>query len=376
MNSTSQGMSGSMAVMLVFVIGIIAVVIYTIVRQKLDVKENKSSSKDYILKRFESKDAIGGTNLDRFYIEAVLLDYEGTETDDALLRQRVELVAQKYNLQYPKGVAKLFADARKAHMVIREKAYQSWQNAHLSKLRTEEKAEYAELTKYAAFTGRDKRKAMLLDQFKAASAEVKAKTDAIMGLVNMGNQKGADWAVLGGIANGIAGPAAGVAVALDVQRENAKIEERNKTIRDNSLPAYMVFREQQGKAQLRADALKNAYEAANEKLIADMTEQEVFDLLTFDDTQVAVSDSGAFRVSTTAAVKEKQTIGEHAAVVDGTILARVHENGRVIGAAKLVLPTYGISDSEQLKGIELGGAEPGAAYTVTFAPDHLWLMEV
>ena len=88
-----------------------------------------------------------------------------------------------------------------------------------------------------------------------------------------------------------------------------------------------------------------------------------------------MSDSGAFRVSTTAAVKEKQTIGEHAAVVDGTILARVHANDRVIGAAKLVLPTYGISDSEQLKGIELGGAEPGVEYTVTFAPDHLWLME-
>ena len=39
-----------------------------------------------------------------------------------------------------------------------------------------------------------------------------------------------DWAVMGGLANGLAGPGAGIATAVNAQIENAQIRARNSQL--------------------------------------------------------------------------------------------------------------------------------------------------
>lgn len=64
-------------------------------------------------------------------------------------------------------------------------------------------------------------------------------------------EKEHDWAVLGGIANGIAGPAAGVITAMDAISDNERIRESNAAVRSNI--DNLVTQAEIAKATLRPD---------------------------------------------------------------------------------------------------------------------------
>ncbi len=354
-------------------VALIIVAISKSVRQAKDAKENQSGSSDYIYKRNEVKGEIGGTNLDRFYIESVLSGCDNVEQlDNPQIAQKIELLAKKYNLSVSNGVSQVFQEAKNAHLMMRGEDTK----AQLDKLRSAEREEYNALTKYANYTGREKRKKMLGDQADELRAEAKKSADSAESFMRMGYQKESDWAIMGGIANGIAGPAAGIATALDTQARNAQIRSQNQAFMNAAMPLYSNMMGSSHDMKSMAEALDKRKEETNEKLISDTPSEEVFKLLSFQNTTVKVSETGAFRVGTKAATAKKPTIGNFPAVIDGTILAHVKTTtGKEIGVVKLVIPADGISASANLIGIGLNGAKNGENYTVSFSPDKLWIIE-
>ncbi len=339
-------------------------------RDKADAAENKSGSADYILERNETPGVIAGTNLDRFYIECVLSDnMDFTKKQSSV---KAKLFADKYNLPYPDGIEALFASAKDAHEQISEKI----RNEHLRKQREAERAELSRLTRYAEYVGKEKRAAMLRVAICEAQQRAHELNEDARVILSMGQQREGDWAALGGLADGIAGPAAGLAAAINVQAENAKIRAQNAAYKSAVTPWSSRKEHEAVLEQKEADRLKKELDQLPEKLLSDLPTQDVMALLDVTDTKIKISETGAIKITATVRAKQNLVIFEDTpAVADGTILAHVTENEQEIGTAKLVLPRCGVSSPTKVTGILLSGAEQGAHYTVFFTGYRLWLME-
>ncbi len=77
---------------------------------------NKSGSPDYVYKNKANKYTLGGTNLDRFYIECVLSKCNDFSVQEN--KEKAEKLAQKYNLNYDKGIEYLFSKGMLEHKEI------------------------------------------------------------------------------------------------------------------------------------------------------------------------------------------------------------------------------------------------------------------
>lgn len=98
----------------------------------------------------------------------------------------------------------------------------------------------SQLTKYANYYGRNKQIAYYSDPLEEArkplneyedvkNAAQVAKTvyNALANSVEPQYKRKQDWSIAGGIASGLAGPAAGAAIASDIQRKNAEADVYN-----------------------------------------------------------------------------------------------------------------------------------------------------
>lgn len=290
--------------------------------------------------------------------------------------QRAKLIAEKMHLEKIKNLEKYYLDGKKLHEEEEKAKLYREQRDTLTKLKNREKELYDEYTKYAEYYGRDKRIAILKD--KAASLSDKAyRLEKGMELnMRASQQKEIDWATHGGIASGLAGGAAGVAVAIDAQIKNMEIRARNEEVYRSLLPASLMIEGSVSDLRKKASEIMNLVEASKIKLLGNNSASELIENIGFSNIKVNISDTGAFEVETT--VSEKKAIkifDDIEAVIDGTIAAELHQNGKKVGSALLVLPTFGLSGHCQLKGICLSGAEKEQPYEIKFAPYHLWAME-
>lgn len=206
--------------------------------------------------------------------------------------------------------------------------------------------------------------------------------------------KGSDWAILGGIADGIAGPAAGVATALSVQQSNAQRAAQNDSFIRSTASVMNIMREHAYDMEREANkhdekakeldrqkaALDNDISRANVALVGDTPADEILSMLSFGYTDISVSETGAFTVKVYVSLPRNNLLiyGDTPAVVDGTLLANLYQNKDYIGSAKLVLPAGGLapgSRSVTLQGMGLAGAKPHAKCQIEFVPHKLWLIE-
>lgn len=339
-------------------------------RAKADKEENKSGSSDYVFKRNENARVIGGTNLDRFFIECVL-----SNCNDFTLEKNVakaKLFADKYNLSYTSGIESLYESAMKAHEKIRGNIY----NSKLNKQREDEQVEQSLLTRYAEYYGRDKKKAMLTDRMLALKKEAKDLDSMATMILQSSQQKESDWATWGGIASGLAGAGAGVSTAMDIQAKNAQIRAQNEANKNAVMPACVAGACSASKKRSDAGSIQKQIDELGEKLLSTASTTEVMDQLEIMNPKVEISETGAYRVMATVKVKHKLFIFDDVpATADGTIEAHVFDGNHEIGTAKMVLPESGVYDAVKIVGLGLSGAVPDKTYNVTFTGYKLWLME-
>lgn len=339
-------------------------------RTKADKAENKSGSTDYIYKRNENPNVIGGTNLDRFFVECVLSNCNDFSAEKNIAKAKI--LADKYNLTYSSGIEKLYEQAFEAHKGIST----AIKNEKLAEQRAEEREEYNTLVKYAEYYGREKKQAMLTDRMEELRKKAKLQDEGAKMLLRSGQQKELDWAILGGAANGIGGVGAGLATAMDVQAKNAQIRAQNEANRRAAMPGYMAVTGSAAQNRSNANAIEKQIAGLNEKLISEAPTSEVMELLDIVNPTVDVSETGAYRITATVKPKKELFIFDDvSAVADGTIEAHVLDGTCEIGTAKMVFPVNGVSGEVGIIGMGVSGAEPGKTYHVTFTGYKLWLME-
>lgn len=362
-NPASDMPNGSPGMVTIGFLGII----YVIAKIVLDHKKNAAANQEAAQKQAEM---IGATMLDRFFVECVL-----AEADDFTKpknKQRAQLLADKYNLTYPNGIEALYEQALNAHKVVSQRFVLN----RLEEKRTEERKEFERLNKYSNLIGKDKRIAMLTDRAAELRKEAKNQDEYAQMLMRSGQQKERDWATWGGIADGIAGFGAGVSTAVDIQMQNIQIRAENEKRRQAALPGYMFMTNSAQGNRRNADAIMKEIENFKLKLVSEESSAELMEKISFNHTDVLVSETGAAMVCTCASLDPNFKIFDDVpAIVDGTIIAKIYDGDQLCGTAQLVLPMYGLGQDIPLNGICIDCCQPGKTYTAKFSPKKLWAME-
>lgn len=313
---------------------------------------------------------IGSTPLDRFFVECVLSGCNDFSKPKNV--ERAKLLAQKYSLAYPEGVEALYRKGFEEHRKISGK----FDSDRLDEVREQERQQYAELNKYSSYTGRGKKIAILTDRMKELREKAKSLENGAQILMRATQQKESDWAIWGGIADGLAGPAAGISIALDIQARNAQVRADNESRMRAAMPAYMAVTSSASQNRQHADEIQAEINAVREKLVSEEPADKVLSMLKVSDVTVDVSETGAILLTATVSAKNKLYIFDDVpAVADGTIIAHVKCGGSEVAQINLVLPVNGVASPVGVAGIALSGGVSGKEYTVTYSAQNLWLME-
>lgn len=230
------------------------------------------------------------------------------------------------------------------------------------------------LHKYLPYEGREKRYHMALDM-----AEYYKRYEEQLisgGSANLMKEK--DWAVMGGIASAIAGGFAGLAVAADIQAQNAQIRQHNDRARSayarGILPEYTKVREEQARWKRIAERNSKARMTAH-------TAEELFRLLQFSNAKAVPVSSGGVVVTVDVLAPHVWDHGGYHSI-DGTFIARILQNGEVVSEVPMVIPyksdpskTWGNRIEYSLLSSAPGRADPNAHCDVEFACGKLWAIE-
>lgn len=297
-------------------------------------------------------------------------------------KQKADLIARKHGITYT-DIGTLFNEAKQCWQEKNKIVEESERQKELAELKEKEREQYNTLNEFSSYRGREKRIAMLTKDYDDTVKNLRVLNDAISMTLLPPMEKGSDWAVLGGIANGLAGTGAGIATALNAQMENARIEARNNTflretadIRGRMVVAGAEKRDALEARRLELDATISATKI---KLIGKDTPNACLSALQFDGTNLAVSKTGTCIVNTNVKLKQSEyyIFDDVKATIDGTIQAEIYDGNSKIGTANLVLPLNGVPDDNMVavKGMCLFCGQPGKHYSVKFNAENLWAIE-
>ena len=182
-------------------------------------------------------------------------------------------------------------------------------------------------------------------------------------------EKEKDWALLGGIANGIAGPGAGISTAVNAMQENERIRAENAKRRQqgaemNAFYQDLAFRAAQKKPVARTmEQLDKEYDA-----IMSWSPKTLFSRIIIK-SKTAISDwkSGAVNVYVEWEQKSKSLC------IDGALRAKIYAENKCVGCAYLVLPKEGTAKlSGKISGVCARPKIEASDYSVEIEPVDLW----
>lgn len=284
-------------------------------------------------------------------------------------RQKATLIANQHFKKY--DLDTLMAEG--------QSLYEERQKAKRTAEEDAEKAAQAELVKYAGLHGREKTLVMLkekLSEHQRELDELRARYDEYTAKAGKGYKKEKSWGLAGGIAEAIAGPAAGVAAAIDVMKQNADARDFNE--RKASMAADVLGRLKQ-KIVNKESAVKHyseLFSKAQSLLVKDDDMATCFEKLKFGKAEIEISNTGTAIVKVTVEADPFLIFDDRRANVDGSVIAHIYGGPKEVGQAIMVFPLDGIKYSRcQLTGMALFCCKPGKHYRVKFTPNDLWAIE-
>lgn len=244
-------------------------------------------------------------------------------------------------------------------------------------------------------TGCEKRVKMLTDLLHDCDQKIedlKAGEKAMeqLAMVYAGAQKKeSDWAILGGAANGIAGPVASAAVIWDTMKKNGEIAKYNEGMRKASadvLSGTLTISGNRYKVEKERENVKQRLEEAKGKVSLSKPDAKgIFESFYVDAQygKVTKNESGVLECALNIQLKKPLALDVPEGlnmVVDGTIKAKVMMEDIYVGDVDFPLPIYGIP-CDMTKSVTLDGMcnrsmEYDGKYTLELAEgQNLWVME-
>ena len=292
------------------------------------------------------------------------------------------MIAKKSNISYT-DIEALYNEAKQCYQEKQKADKEYTHQKELAELKAKEQAQYDVLNEFSSYKGQEKKIAILTKEYNETAKSLQGTKDAISMTLAPPLEKEHDWAVMGGLANGLAGPGAGIATAVNAQIENAQIRARNSQLLHETADIrgrmLVAIAEQKDALQTKCSELDALINATKTKLIGKDSPEACLKALHFENTKIAVSKTGTCTVDAKVGLKRSEyyIFGDVKATIDGTIQGEIYDGSEKIGTANLVLPLDGIPNANMIaiKGICLFCGQPGKKYTVKFNADNLWAME-
>lgn len=242
----------------------------------------------------------------------------------------------------------------------------------------------------SAITGKEKY--LLLARKKLEQSELQLKvantaahlsgTEAKMAA----NERPRDWASAGGLASAIAGPAAGVAVAADIQAKNAH---------DDATRADRIKQSMENQSFARSAATTYKQDVEKHKELIESIESAIvdnndkyFEMLNFTVLNPTVDDTGNIKFNIRAQITDENQLQvlNKPALIDGSVYVYVCDNGRRIGQTVVCAPDFssvlskdmGFSNLKEVvyckpdSGKKFSGDK---TYTFEYEPCHVWAVQ-
>lgn len=240
------------------------------------------------------------------------------------------------------------------------------------KLKAQDKAAYERDKANAGLEFDDKARFQITERLR----ELREGAEAMRRLSTMMNEsvyqeKPKNWAVLGGIADGIAGPGAGVATAMQAQRDNVGIEARNAARREQMAASTAAMYSNSFNADRQAAAVQESLSRPiGLQYSPTGAEAGIFRKLSVS-AEFDYTEAGSLIISAKAKCGEKLTLGGKPAQIEGSLYARVYLDDTLVGDA--YFPLKPLADKEQtFKGI-CPFVNKKDNYRVEILPYKLWL---
>ena len=266
---------------------------------------------------------------------------------------------------------------------------------HDADLTDEEREAIAIQDKAVTLNGKSKREYMLSSSNQKLLERInnieEVRDSAIkLGIVirqSAAKEKTTDWSIAGGIAEGLAGPAAGLAVAADVMRKNAEIEERNRQnqaavdrMADNFTTSTLESLPDIAPLRRKSRNLEYEMKKLSEKVVlSDIDQSSIQNALKITDYSVSQCKSNALEltleISNSLSV---DNVPENVQLTtDGSFTGTIYAGDLLVGTVNIPLPVFGVGcgSKETVKAFCGKYSKNGKNYTVDFKPNNLWVME-
>lgn len=244
-----------------------------------------------------------------------------------------------------------------------------------------------------ALCGNRKRERMLTDliqDLEKRIEELKQGEEAMkqLGIIYAQQQKKeGDWAIAGGLADGLAGPVAGYMAASQVMEKNREIQQHNAIMRETSMNILKgipnmtadrtKLREERNRVELECA------DAGGKIVLSSPDSAEIWNHLQVGSYQIKKAESGVLHIALPVCIKTPFVLDvpdDVKTVVDGTLKAEVQFEGKNVGFVNFPLPLYGIPTNMTaevtLDGMLDRSVEFNGEYTLKMLDSHnLWIME-
>ncbi len=247
-------------------------------------------------------------------------------------------------------------------------------------LRRKDLSDKKKYEEHAGLTGREKRISTMTPQMKELEKSGWQELQAARSLT--ADKREHSVGLAGGIAEGIAGIGAGVAVALDTAAENERIRQWNDATRASRQAERKQYEKVATGTMAKGGALRRGIEMTQAALMSDPLSPAAsagYYRAEVEKAEATEGESLRLTVRVTGSGTPMEVMGR-TAVLDGAFLLSVLENSQKIDDCRLVMPVEGLraDGSKTLMGIctrQPYDAERVSGLTFEIEPTHLWLIE-
>lgn len=245
----------------------------------------------------------------------------------------------------------------------------------------------------SGLTGNQKRVEMLSDLIKDFSVKIDntIKGEEAMKQLSMiymqQQKKEGDWAIAGGLAEGLAGPVAGFMSASQVMENNREIQWHNAAMRNASREILSgltdVTSNRYELERQKEQTEKLCKEAKGKVALSEPNASEIWNHIEVGRAQIKKEKTGVLHIALPIQIETPFVLDvpdKVNTVIDGTLEAEVFFENKPVGTVNFPLPLYGIptnmTEEVTLDGMLDWSVEFNGEYTLKMADSHnLWIME-
>lgn len=238
--------------------------------------------------------------------------------------------------------------------------------AALNKYKQEEKKQYD----LAHTFGLEKYHAIDVDDERKYREGIQAMRQlGMMAQESVYQEKEKDWAIHGGIAEGIAGPAAGIMAAANIMQDNARIKAENAARRKWGAEQSFFYQNMAIEASARQPIPLSMSELSKKyAVISSWSPITLLSLIRIETQNVMIdSETGSVKITVKWSQKDKSLC------IDGAIRAKLYTaDKQCAGCAYMVLPKTGTASFKGTMDGVCAVPKPSSSYSVKFEPVDLW----